>query len=154
MTLPFGPLRLMDLAKGDPEKAREIVDDGLDELSKLGDSRRRVALRGRRRLAQFRPRRHGGAAVIRSMCCTLRDPARPRAASMCEVVARLSRKSLEHDEGGFAPPRGSSALRRHRSRALVARDRDFKEIVVSAYGLREGIAACATLPQTSAPRIR
>ena len=31
LTLPFGPLRLMDQAKGDPDKARDIVDKGLQQ---------------------------------------------------------------------------------------------------------------------------
>ena len=31
LTLPFGPLRLMDQAKGDPDKARDMVDKGLKE---------------------------------------------------------------------------------------------------------------------------
>src|SRR5277367_1914597 len=34
-TLPFGPLRLMDQAKGDPDKARDIVDKGLRNISGL-----------------------------------------------------------------------------------------------------------------------
>src|SRR5580698_639871 len=36
LTLPFGPLRLIDVAKGDPEKARGIVENGLDALARLG----------------------------------------------------------------------------------------------------------------------
>src|ERR1700744_1191722 len=36
MTFPFGPLRLMDVAKGDPDKARKQVDKGLDTVSRLG----------------------------------------------------------------------------------------------------------------------
>ena len=34
-TLPFGPLRLMDQSKGDPDKARDIVDKGLKNLPDL-----------------------------------------------------------------------------------------------------------------------
>jgi len=34
-TLPFGPLRLMDLAKGSANKARDIVDEGLEEIPGL-----------------------------------------------------------------------------------------------------------------------
>ncbi len=34
-TLPFGPLRLMDQARGDPDKARDIVDKGLKSLPGL-----------------------------------------------------------------------------------------------------------------------
>src|SRR5215469_14127545 len=34
-TLPYGPLRLMDLAKGDPDKARDLVDKGLAQLEGL-----------------------------------------------------------------------------------------------------------------------
>ena len=37
MTFPFGPLRLMDQSKDDPDKARKLVDRGLEGLSKLGD---------------------------------------------------------------------------------------------------------------------
>src|ERR1044071_8455713 len=35
VTLPFGPLRLMDQSKGDPDKARDIVDKGLKNLPDL-----------------------------------------------------------------------------------------------------------------------
>src|SRR5579863_5285569 len=34
-TLPFGPLRLMDQSKGDPDKARDIVDKGLKNIPNL-----------------------------------------------------------------------------------------------------------------------
>src|SRR5579863_2767718 len=34
-TLPFGPLRLMDQSKGDPDKARDIVDKGLRSIAGL-----------------------------------------------------------------------------------------------------------------------
>src|ERR1700743_33115 len=34
-TLPFGPLRLMDQSKGDPDKARDIVDKGLKNIPGL-----------------------------------------------------------------------------------------------------------------------
>src|SRR6185312_7980426 len=34
-TLPFGPLRLMDQAKGDPDKARDVVDKGLRDIQGL-----------------------------------------------------------------------------------------------------------------------
>src|SRR3954469_4889604 len=34
-TLPFGPLRLMDQSKGDPDKARDIVDKGLKNIPDL-----------------------------------------------------------------------------------------------------------------------
>src|SRR5450755_3108618 len=35
-TLPFGPLRLMDGAKGDADKARKLVDEGLSKLDLRG----------------------------------------------------------------------------------------------------------------------
>src|SRR6516225_317479 len=34
-TLPFGPLRLMDQERGDPDKARDIVDKGLKNIPDL-----------------------------------------------------------------------------------------------------------------------
>src|ERR1043165_5171700 len=34
-TMPFGPLRLMDQSKGDPDKARDIVDKGLKNIPDL-----------------------------------------------------------------------------------------------------------------------
>src|SRR6185312_1836952 len=36
ITLPFGPLRLMDVAHDDVDKARDIVEDGLEDLDDLG----------------------------------------------------------------------------------------------------------------------
>ncbi|HEU0095404.1 MAG TPA: hypothetical protein VFQ52_03045, partial [Rhizomicrobium sp.] len=38
LTLPFGPLRLMDQSKGDPDKARDIVDKGLKNIPGLSAS--------------------------------------------------------------------------------------------------------------------
>ncbi len=79
MTLPFGPLRLMDLSKGDPDKARKIVDDGLDKLSKLGDldGRTLYAVGGIWR--SFARVDMEEQAIIRSMSCSTtrsRAPAR------------------------------------------------------------------------------
>src|SRR5580692_31600 len=37
-TMPVGPLRLMDQAKGDPDKARDIVDKGLKNIPNLSAS--------------------------------------------------------------------------------------------------------------------
>ena len=40
LTLPFGPLRLMDIANGDPDKARKLVDDGLSTACQFRRARR------------------------------------------------------------------------------------------------------------------
>jgi exopolyphosphatase/guanosine-5'-triphosphate,3'-diphosphate pyrophosphatase len=137
MTLPYGPLRLMDLSKDDPEKARKVVDEGLSNLRKLGN------LEGRTLYAV------GG--IWRSFARVDMEESnyplhvlhhyaipRRRALRLCEVVSQLSRKSVERmkvisKRRAEALPYGAIVLER------LLLEGNFKEIVVSAFGLREGL---------------
>ncbi len=137
LTLPFGPLRLMDMAKGNADKARSVVDEGLGALEDLnspgGDALYAV----------------GG--VWRSFArLDMEDTDYPihvlhgyhipraRALKLCKVVAQLSRKSL--DKMKIVPRRRAESLPYGAvvlERLLLATD--IREIVISAYGLREGL---------------
>ncbi len=123
-TLPFGPLRLMDLARGDSDKAREIVDKGLSEMQF------RRSLEGSRIYAV------GG--IWRSLARVDMDKKeyplhvlqqyvipKNRALELCRLLSRQSRKSLEKIK---------VVSRRRLLSATGAR-----EVVISAFGLREGL---------------
>ncbi len=137
VTLPFGPLRLMDLSKGNPDKARGIVDSGLHVLKGL------ESLKGRSLYAV------GG--IWRSLArVDMDETAYPlhvlhdyripaaRALKLCRVVSGLSKKSLDRIKvvsrrRAEALPYGAVVL----ERLIMATG--LKEVVISAYGLREGV---------------
>ena len=136
-TFPFGPLRLMDTARGDADDARKLVDRGLETFEGLGD------LEGRALYAV------GG--VWRSFARVDMEEAnyplhvlhnytipRGRALKLCKIVAQQSRKSLERMKivsrrRAEALPYGAIVL----ERLLLATG--IKDVVISAYGLREGL---------------
>ncbi len=137
LTLPFGPLRLIDAARGEPERAREIVEAGLAGVKKLGELKGRslYAVGGvwrsfaRVDMEEQNYRLHvlHGYAIPAS-----------RAIKLCRVVARLSRKSFDKmrivsRRRAEALPFGATVL----EELLLATGLD--QIVVSAYGLREGL---------------
>jgi exopolyphosphatase/guanosine-5'-triphosphate,3'-diphosphate pyrophosphatase len=137
MTLPYGPLRLMDLSKDDPEKARRIVDEGLADLRRLGnlDGRTLYAVGGIwRSFARVDMEESNYPLHV------LQHYAIPRrrALRLCEVISQLSKKSVERmkvisKRRAEALPYGAIVLER-----LLLEGR-FKEVVVSAFGLREGL---------------
>jgi exopolyphosphatase / guanosine-5'-triphosphate,3'-diphosphate pyrophosphatase len=136
-TLPFGPLRLMDLAHDDADKARRIVEDGLEDLDGLG------SLEGRSLYAV------GG--VWRSLArVDMEETAYPlhvlhnyqipraRALKLCKVVSKLGKKTLERMKivsrrRAEALPYGAVVL----EQLMLATG--MKEVVISAYGVREGL---------------
>jgi exopolyphosphatase/guanosine-5'-triphosphate,3'-diphosphate pyrophosphatase len=148
MTLPFGPLRLMDRAEGNAEKARRLADEGLKPLSRL------CPFGGRSLYAV------GG--IWRSLArVDMEDIAYPlhvlhhyviprtRAIRLCRAVAGLSRKSLERmkvvpKRRAEALPYGAVVLER-----LLAQG-GFKAVVISAAGLREGLLFAALPPEERA----
>jgi len=148
VTLPFGPLRLMDLSKGNPDKARGLVDDGLHVLDGL------ESLRGRALYAV------GG--VWRSLARidmegekyplhVLHDYSIPaaRVLKLCRVVPGLSKKSFDKMKivsrrRAEALPYGAVVL----ERLLMATG--IKEVVISAYGLREGLLHAKLSPEERA----
>lgn len=136
-TLPFGPLRLVDAARGESERARGLVESGLKSLSELGD------LEGRSLYAVGGVWRSFARVDMEEQDYRLHVlhhyviPA-ARAMKLCRVIARLSRKSLEKIK----------VVSRRRAEALpfgavvldeLLRATGLKEVVISAYGLREGL---------------
>jgi exopolyphosphatase/guanosine-5'-triphosphate,3'-diphosphate pyrophosphatase len=137
LTLPFGPLRLIDLAEGDPERARDIVRKGLEETNSLG------ALSGRSLYAVggvWRSFAHVDMEDSRYPLHVLHNYSIPasRAIKLCRVLARLSRRSFDAMRSvsrrrAEALPYGAVVL----EELLLATG--LERVVLSAYGLREGL---------------
>lgn len=137
LTLPIGPLRLMDVARGDTDRARNIVDDRLKQLGQLGSLKGRslFAVGGAwRSFARLDMENEGYRLHVLH---NYRIPA-SRAVKLCKVLAQQSRKSL--DRMRIVPRRRIEALPFGAvvlERLLLAGE--LKDVVVSAYGLREGL---------------
>ncbi|HSZ74919.1 MAG TPA: Ppx/GppA family phosphatase [Rhizomicrobium sp.] len=137
LTFPFGPLRLMDIAKDDPDKARKLVDDGLGDLARLG------SLEGRSLYAVGGIWRSFARIDMEECNYPLHvlhhyTIPRVRALRLCKVTAHLSRKSIERMKvisrrRAEALPYGAVVLER------LLQIGEFKDVVISAYGLREGL---------------
>lgn len=137
LTLPFGPLRLLDAARGDSDSARGLVEEGLRSVAQLGD------LDGRSLYAVGGVWRSFARVDMEEQnyrLHVLHHYAIPaaRAIKLSRVVARLSRKSLEKVK----------VVSRRRAEALpfgavvldeLLRATGLKDVVISAYGLREGL---------------
>ncbi len=118
-TLPFGPLRLIDQAKGNPNKARDPRRRGACEASQPARAREACALRRRRHLAQRRARRYGPAHLSVARAAALRDPALARASAVRRAVGAVEEVARDAQIGVEAARR-DAALRRHRARARAA----------------------------------
>ena len=138
-TLPFGPLRLMDQSKGDPDKARDIVDKGLKALPSLKEA------------GLSAPALYAVGGIWRSLARVDMEEQnyplhvlqhytipRGRALRLCRLLAGLSKDSV----------RKIKVVSRRRAESLpygaVVLERlleagDIKDVVISAYGLREGL---------------
>ncbi len=136
-TLPFGPLRLMDLSDGNLNKARNAVEKGLDKLDFAG------SLKGRALYAVggiWRALAHVDMEQENYPLRVLHHYVMPakRTVQLCRLISGQSRKSLEKMRA--VPKRRAEALPYG---ALVMEEmiRGFglKEVVVSAYGLRDGV---------------
>lgn len=137
LTLPFGPLRLMDIAHGDPDSARKLVDDGLSVLTNFDK------LEGRSLYAVGGVWRSFARVDMEDINYPLhvlhnyRIPA-SRALRLCKGLSRLSKKSLDKMKivsrrRAEALPYGAVVL----ERLLAATN--IRDVVISAYGLREGL---------------
>jgi exopolyphosphatase/guanosine-5'-triphosphate,3'-diphosphate pyrophosphatase len=137
VTLPYGPLRLMDATGGDADKTRSLVDKGLHVLDDLGrlEGRALYAVGGIwRSFARVDMEEIGYPLHVLQHYTIPRD----RALRLCKVISRLSMKSLERmrvvsRRRAESLPYGAIVL----ERLLLASE--MKEIVISAYGLREGL---------------
>lgn len=137
VTLPYGPLRLMDLSKGNPDKARGLVDGGLHVLDGL------ESLKGRSLYAvggAWRSLARVDMDEINYPLHVLHDYRIPaaRALKLCRVVSGLSKKSLDKikvisKRRAESLPYGAIVL----ERLIMATG--LKEVVISAAGLREGV---------------
>ncbi len=152
VTLPFGPLRLMDVAKGSANKARDIVDEGLATIPNLKalEKRSLYAVGGIWRSV---------ARVDMEVCeyplHILHHYAIPRARALrlCDVLSVQSRKSLDMMKSvskrrAELLPYGAIVLERLLQTAVST---------VSwcpPYGLREGLLHAQLGPKKSATRIR
>lgn len=137
LTLPFGPLRLMDIARGNADKARASVDNGLEAVAELKslEGTALYAVGGAWRSFARIDMEEAGYPI--HVLHGYQIP-RARALKICRVVAQLSRKSLDKmkivsKRRAESLPYGAIVL----ERLLMATD--LKEVIISAYGLREGL---------------
>jgi exopolyphosphatase/guanosine-5'-triphosphate,3'-diphosphate pyrophosphatase len=133
-TLPFGPLRLMDQSKGDPDKARDIVDKGLKALPDLSA-----------------PALYAVGGIWRSFARVDMEEQnyplhvlqhyiipRSRALRLCKLLAGLSKDSVRKiktvsKRRAESLPYGAVVLERLLEQSSI------RDVVISAYGLREGV---------------
>ena len=136
VTLPFGPLRLMDMSDGKPDRARAIVDEGLEKLPGID------RLKGKSLYAV------GGVwrNIARMHLDNIQHPVqvlhhyeigRDRAMDFAQFISGLSRKSLESSAGvtrkrAESIPYGAVVLERLIKVARLDR------VVISSFGVREG----------------
>ena len=133
-TLPFGPLRLMDQARGEPDRARDIVDKGLKNLPDLSAPALYAVGGIWRSFARVDMEETGYPLHVLQQY----NIPRGRALRLCKVLAGLSRESVRKikvvsKRRADSLPYGAVVL----ERLLMAGD--IKDVVISAYGLREGL---------------
>lgn len=133
-TLPFGPLRLMDQAKGDPDKARDIVDKGLRSVTDMSCNTLYAVGGIWRSLARIDMEAQNYPLHV------LQDYSIPRgrALRLCKILAGLSKESARKikvvsKRRAESLPYGAVVLER------LLEAGNIKDVVISAYGLREGL---------------
>jgi exopolyphosphatase / guanosine-5'-triphosphate,3'-diphosphate pyrophosphatase len=137
VTLPLGPLRLIDLSGGSMAKARTIVDKTLDECDMLGELRGRdfYAVGGAwRNLARMHMEQNAHPLTILHHYTVPREDFR----SVANLVAGLSPASLHAIRAVVRSrvetlPYGAMVLER-----ILARDKA-RDVVTSVFGVREGL---------------
>ena len=133
-TLPFGPLRLMDQAKNDPDKARDIVDKGLKALPDLSAPALYAVGGIWRAFARVDMEEQNYPLHVLQHYTIPRG----RALRLCKLLAGLSKDSLRKikvvsKRRAEALPFGAVVLER------LIETGGIKDVVISAYGLREGL---------------
>jgi exopolyphosphatase/guanosine-5'-triphosphate,3'-diphosphate pyrophosphatase len=134
ITLPFGPLRLMDQAKGDPDRARDIVDKGLKNVSGLSCPALYAVGGAWRSLARVDMEEQNYPLHVLQHYTIPRG----RALRLCRLIAGLSKDSVRKikvvsKRRAESLPYGAVVLER------LLEAGDIKDVVISAYGLREGL---------------
>jgi exopolyphosphatase/guanosine-5'-triphosphate,3'-diphosphate pyrophosphatase len=133
-TLPFGPLRLMDQARGDPDKARDIVDKGLKSLPGLEASALYAVGGIWRSFARVdMEEQHYPLHVLQQYVIP-----RGRALRLCKLLSGLSKDSIRKikvvsKRRAESLPYGAVVLER------LIEAGGIRDVVISAYGLREGL---------------
>ncbi len=143
-SLPFGPLRLMDQAK-DTDKARDVVDKGLRSIPGLSASTLYAVGGIWRSFARVDMEEHNYPLHVLQQYSIPRG----RALRLCKLLAGLSRDSVRKikvvsKRRAEALPYGAVVL----ERLLLAGD--IKDVVISAYGLREGVFYARLSPEERA----
>ncbi|HKQ09705.1 MAG TPA: Ppx/GppA family phosphatase, partial [Rhizomicrobium sp.] len=133
-TLPFGPLRLMDQSKGDPDKARDIVDKGLKNIPNLSASALYAVGGAWRSFARVDMEEQNYPLHVLQHYIIPRG----RALRLCRLLAGLSKDSVRKikvvsKRRVESLPYGAVVLER------LLEAGGIKDLVISAYGLREGL---------------
>jgi exopolyphosphatase/guanosine-5'-triphosphate,3'-diphosphate pyrophosphatase len=133
-TLPFGPLRLMDQSKGDPDKARDIVDKGLKNIPGLSAPTLYAVGGIWRSFARVDMEDHSYPLHVLQHYTIPRG----RALRLCRLLAGLSKDSVRKikivsKRRAESLPYGAVVLER------LLEAGGIKDVVISAFGLREGI---------------
>jgi exopolyphosphatase/guanosine-5'-triphosphate,3'-diphosphate pyrophosphatase len=144
VTLPFGPLRLMDQSKGDPDKARDIVDRGLKDLGLRSDTLYAVGGIWRSFARVDMEEQNYPLHVLQHYVIP-----RGRALRLCRLLAGLSRDSVRKikvvsNRRAESLPYGAVVLER------LIEAGDIRDVVISAYGLREGLLYAGLSPEERA----
>lgn len=137
VTLPLGPLRLMDMSGGSIDKAREIIDEAFARtgMLKLLKGRTFYAVGGTwRNLAKLHmAQTHYPLHILHCYQLT-----RPQASSLSSLVANLSPSSLKDirevsKSRSDTMPFGALVLER------LLHHTEARDVEISVYGVREGL---------------
>jgi exopolyphosphatase / guanosine-5'-triphosphate,3'-diphosphate pyrophosphatase len=133
-TLPFGPLRLMDQSRGDPDKARDIVDKGLKNIPDLTCNALYAVGGIWRSFARVDMEDQNYPLHVLQHYTIPRG----RALRLCRLLAGLSKESsrkirVVSKRRAESLPYGAVVLER------LLEAGDIKDVVISAFGLREGL---------------
>lgn len=141
-TLPFGPLRLMDQSRGDPDKARGIVDKGLKDLPGLSAPALYAVGGIWRSFARVDMEEQNYPLHVLQQYTIPRG----RALRLCRLLAGLSKDSVRKikvvsKRRAESLPYGAVVLER------LLEAGDIKDVVISAFGLREGLLYARLPPE-------
>jgi exopolyphosphatase/guanosine-5'-triphosphate,3'-diphosphate pyrophosphatase len=133
-TMPFGPLRLMDQAKGDPDKARDIVDRGLRGIGDISAPALYAVGGIWRSFARVDMEEQNYPLHVLQHYIIPRN----RALRLCRLLAGLSKDSVRKikvvsKRRAESLPYGAVVLERLLEAGSI------KDVVISAFGLREGL---------------
>jgi exopolyphosphatase/guanosine-5'-triphosphate,3'-diphosphate pyrophosphatase len=133
-TMPFGPLRLMDQSKGDPDKARDIVDKGLKNIPDLSAAALYAVGGAWRSFARVDMEEQNYPLHVLQHYIIPRG----RALRLCRLLAGLSKDSVRKikvvsKRRAESLPYGAVVLER------LLEAGGIKDVVISAFGLREGL---------------